>query len=166
LLQWMQRFNSGMAAPFPTPYGNRIITPSQQTGTVATGRVTTQMQGRSDSLGPSIDPLPRTSNPPASVDRLQTTHHPCQIFADRQITACQFLQRPQSMLPVVDRPEKIRPQQISQLPGIDAVTLAAFSQKSIPARITHYDLRDVRLQQVVLPSRPGSFFQGDVQAPA
>src|ERR1039458_8020797 len=34
-----------------------------------------------------IDLLPRTSNPPASVDRLQSTHHPYQIFADGQVTA-------------------------------------------------------------------------------
>jgi hypothetical protein len=53
------------------------------------------------------------------------------------------------MLPVIDRPEKIRPQQLGQLPGIDTVTLAAFFQQSIPARITHHELRDVRLQQVI-----------------
>jgi hypothetical protein len=42
------------------------------------------------------------------------------------------------LLPVIDRPEKIRPQQFGELPGIDAVTLAAFFQQSIPAGIAHH----------------------------
>src|SRR5712692_4465382 len=113
-----------------------------------------------------VDLLPSTGNRPASIHGLQASHDPREIFADRQITAGQLLQGPYSLLPVIDRPEKIRPQQLGQLPGIDAVTLAAFFQQSIPAGVAHHDLRDVRLQQVVQPSRPGPFFKGDVQAPA
>src|SRR5947209_10950306 len=113
-----------------------------------------------------VDLLPSTWNRPASIHGLQARHDPREIFADRQITAGQLLQGPYSLFPVIDRPEKSGPQQLGQLPPIDAVTLAAFFQQSIPAGVAHHDLRDVRLQQVVQPSRPGPFFKGDVQAPA
>ena len=67
---------------------------------------------------------------------------------------------------LIDRPEHVRPQQFGQLPRIDAVTLAAFFQQSIPAGIAHHQFGDVRLDEVIQPSRPGTFFKGDVQAPA
>jgi aspartokinase len=66
----------------------------------------------------------------------------------------------------LEESEKIRPQQLGQLPGIDAVTLAACFPISIPAGITHHELRDLRLQQVVQPGSPSAFFKTDVQAPA
>ena len=65
------------------------------------------------------------------------------------------------MLSVIHRPDKIRAQQFGQLPGIDAVTLAALFQQRIPAGITQHEFRDVRLQQIVQTSQlPSSNLPG------
>ena len=92
---------------------------------------------------------PREEKVSTNFDLCNARHHSSEIFADGQITPRQFLQRPDAMLPVIDRTKKIRAQQFGQLPGIDAVTLAAFFQQSVPAGITHHQLGDVRLQQVI-----------------
>ena len=68
------------------------------------------------------------------------------------------------MLPVIDRLELVAAQQLGQLPCVDAVTLVAVFQQGILPRIAHHHLRDVRLEQVVQPGGPGSFFKGDMQA--
>ena len=113
-----------------------------------------------------INLLAPTGNPPTAVDRLHPTHHPSEIFADGQVTARQFLQLPHSLLAVIHRTKHVRAQQLGQLPRIDAVTLAPFLQQSIPAGIAHHQFGDVRLDQVIQPGRPGTFFKRDVQAPA
>src|SRR5215469_2695270 len=48
----------------------------------------------------------------AAIQRLEAIHHPGEIFADRQITARQFLQRAYAIFSMVDRPEKSATQQI------------------------------------------------------
>jgi hypothetical protein len=68
------------------------------------------------------------------------------------------------MLPVIHRSKKIRAQQLRELACVDAVTLTAFFQKSIPTGIAHHQIGDVRLQQVIQPSRPRAFFKSDPQA--
>jgi hypothetical protein len=45
-----------------------------------------------------VNLLTRTGNGPASVDGLQATHHPREIFGDRQIATRQFLHRSQGTL--------------------------------------------------------------------
>src|SRR5258708_9129919 len=57
-------------------------------------------------------------------------------------------------------------QQFGQLAGVNLVTLAALFQQSILTRITHQHFRDMRLQQVIQPGCPGSFFEGDMQISA
>ena len=101
-----------------------------------------------------------------SVDRLHAAHHSYQIRADRQVPPRQLLQRPHSILSVIDRPDQVRAQQLGQLPRIDAVALAAFFEQGIPARITYHQFRDVRLDQVIQPGGPRTFFQCHVQASA
>jgi hypothetical protein len=70
------------------------------------------------------------------------------------------------VLAVVNGPQHIRVQQFGQLPGIDSITLAALFQIAIATWITHHKLRDIRLQQVIQPRRPGAFFKCQMQAPA
>src|SRR5258707_14092474 len=53
-------------------------------------------------------------------------------------------------------------QELSQLARIDSITLTTVFQQGILAWITNHDFADVRLQQVVQPSRPGAFFEGHV----
>ena len=62
---------------------------------------------------------------PASVHGLDPTHHPRQIFRDRQIAAGQLLQSAQPVLSVVDRGEMVAAQELGQLPRIDPIALAA-----------------------------------------
>src|SRR5579864_9496657 len=62
---------------------------------------------------------------PASVHRLDPTHHARQIFRDRQIAAGQLLQSAQPVLSVVDRGEMVATQELGQLPSIDPIALAA-----------------------------------------
>src|SRR6202142_2360385 len=73
-----------------------------------------------------IDLLSRAGNAPATVDGFQSTHDSSEIFTDGQVTACQLLERPYSLLPVADRGDHVRAPQFGQLPRIDAITLAAF----------------------------------------
>jgi hypothetical protein len=49
---------------------------------------------------------------------------------------------------------------------MSSLALAAIFEQSILSRITHYDFRHMRFQQVVQPRRPGSFFEGDAQISA
>jgi len=54
----------------------------------------------------------------------------------------------------------------STLACIDAVTLVPGFQQGILARIAGQHSGDVRLEQVVQPGSPGSFFKGHVQTAA
>jgi hypothetical protein len=60
----------------------------------------------------------------------------------------------------------IQAQQLGQPARVDLVTLVALFHGGILSWITHHQSGDVWLQQVVQPGGPGSFLQGDVQAPA
>src|ERR1700739_113300 len=73
----------------------------------------------------SIHGWPGTGNGPASVHSLDPTHHPRQIFRDRQIAARELLQGAYAVLSMVDRGEIIAAQELGQLPSVDPVTLAA-----------------------------------------
>jgi uncharacterized protein YfeS len=70
-------------------------------------------------------------------------------LVDRQITAGQFLQGSDAILPVIDRLEMVEAQQLGQLAGIDLVTLATFFQQSRLSGITHHEFGDVGLQYLV-----------------
>ena len=101
-----------------------------------------------------------------NFDLCNARHDPPEIFRDGQITAHQFLQSSYAVLAVIDRVELVQVQQFGQLACIDAITLVAIFQQGIPTRIAHHQFRDVRLQQVVQPGGPSSFFKRDVQVPA
>jgi hypothetical protein len=87
-------------------------------------------------------------------------------LGDGQITAHQFLQGSQAVVSVIDRAQLVVVQQFGQLPGIDAVILVAFLQQSIAAWIADHHFRDMGLQQVVQPGRPGSLLKGNVHVSA
>jgi hypothetical protein len=53
-----------------------------------------------------VDGCTFTGNAPAPVERLEPIHDAREIFADRQITARQLLQRSEAVLSMVDRSEK------------------------------------------------------------
>ena len=63
------------------------------------------------------------------------------------------------MVSVIDRAQLVVLQQFGQLPRIHAVMLIALLQQGIPTRIADHHSGDVRLQQVVQPGGPGSFFK-------
>jgi hypothetical protein len=67
---------------------------------------------------------------------------------------------------VIDRAEMIEAQQLSQPARVDLVTLVALSHRGILSRIAHHQFRHVWFQQVIQPSRRGSFFEGDLQVSA
>src|ERR1019366_4063071 len=83
-----------------------------------------------------IDQLAGTGNGPAPIHRFETIHDLAEIFGDRQITACQFLQGPYAILSVVDRAELVQVQQVSQLASIDAVALVPGFYQRVLARIS------------------------------
>ena len=70
--------------------------------------------------------LAGTRNTPTAIQRLESIHNPPEILVDRQITAGQFLQGSDAILPVIDRLEMVEAQQLGQLAGVDLVTLATF----------------------------------------
>src|SRR6266481_9122019 len=76
-------------------------------------------------MAPPIHGWPGTRNSPASVHRFDPTHHPREIFRDRQIATRQLLQSAYSVLSVVDRGEMVAAQELGQLPRIDPIALAA-----------------------------------------
>src|SRR6202522_2137311 len=119
-----------------------------------------------DAMARCIDLLGATGNSPTAIDRLHPGHDPSQIFGDGQITAHQFLQAAQAVFPVIDGVEMIKTEQIGQAACVDLVTLVAFSQGGILARIAHYQFSDMGFQQVVQPGGRGSFFKGHLQISA
>jgi hypothetical protein len=58
---------------------------------------------------------------------------------------------------VLDHGEKPAPEEIGQHASIDAVILVSRFDQRIHPRITHHNLRNVRLAQVAQPRRAGSF---------
>src|ERR1700676_4515583 len=60
----------------------------------------------------------------------------------------------------------IEAQQFRQPPRVDLVTLVAFPHGGILSRIAHHQFRHARLQQVVQPGGPGSFFKRHLQVSA
>src|SRR5579871_5308144 len=50
-----------------------------------------------------VDLLAPAGNSPASIQSLQSIHHPDQILRDGQVAAGEFFQSPQTILSVVDR---------------------------------------------------------------
>src|SRR5215472_18725927 len=59
-----------------------------------------------------VDRRAGAGNGPAAIQRFESIHNPGEIFADRQITARQFLQRSYAIFSMVDRPEQSAPQQL------------------------------------------------------
>src|SRR5450432_3132674 len=86
-----------------------------------------------------IDLLAGAWNTPTAIDRLHSAHHSSEIFADRQIAACQFLQRADACSAVIDRAEFVHVQPVSQLAGIDPVLLVPLS--AILLRIAYHQFR-------------------------
>src|SRR6266446_4549903 len=113
-----------------------------------------------------VDLRAATGDGPTAIQRLEAISDPREILSDRQITARQLLQSSYPALSVIDRFEMLEAQQFGQLAGVNLVTLAALFQQSILTRITHQHFRDMRLQQVIQPGCPGSFFEGDMQISA
>jgi hypothetical protein len=114
-------------------------------------------------------PLSRPAAP--IVEKLSTNfdlcnarHDSSEIFADGQIAACQLLQCADACSAVIDRAELVHVQPVSQLAGIDPVILVPLS--AILPRIAYYQFRYMRLQQIVQPGGPSSFFKGDMQLTA
>src|SRR5258707_15048814 len=111
-----------------------------------------------------VDLRAATGDGPTAIQRLEAISDPREILSDRQVTARQLLESSYPVLSVIDRFEMVEAQQLGhQLTGINLVTLAALFQQSILTWITHQHFRDLRLQQVIQPGRPGSFFEGDMQ---
>src|SRR5258708_27120737 len=113
-----------------------------------------------------VDLRAATGDGPTAIQRLEAISDPREILSDRQITARQLFQSSSPALSVIDRFEMLEAQQFGQLAGVNLVTLAALFQQSILTRITHQHFRDMRLQQVIQPGCPGSFFEGDMQISA
>ena len=65
------------------------------------------------------------------------------------------------MLAVIDRSEMIEAQQLGQSASIDFFALVALAHGLVLSRIAY-----VRIQQVVQPSGPGSFFNSDLHVSA
>src|ERR1700741_1190156 len=70
------------------------------------------------------------------------------------------------MFAVIDGMEMIDAQQLRQSASVNLVILIVLSHGSVLPWIADNQFRDVRLQEVVQPSRRGSFFKRNVQIPA
>jgi transposase len=73
----------------------------------------------------------------------------------------QLAQHAHARLAMVDRAELVQVQQFRQLVGVDTITFVSVFEQSILSRIAHHQLGHMRLQQIVQPRRPSSFFEGD-----
>src|SRR5207249_8417038 len=62
---------------------------------------------------------------------------------------------------MVDRAELVQVQQFGQLVGVDTITFVSVFEQSIFSRIAHHQLGHMRLQYVVQPRGPSSFFESD-----
>ena len=100
---------------------------------------------------------------PAAIQRLRAVHHPRHILGDDEVTARQLSQRAQAVLTVVDREASRHRGAMPQACGRHLVSLVAFGEQSVPAWIADHDARNMRMQQVVEPCGPPTFFEGDMQ---
>src|SRR5271157_3354171 len=64
---------------------------------------------------------------------------------------------------MVDRTQISAAQQIGQLARVNLVTLVTLFHERVFPRIAHHELRDVWLQEVIQPRRPGPLFQSHTQ---
>jgi len=71
-----------------------------------------------------VNLLTGTGDGRASVDRLQASHHPREIFG-RQIAARQVLNGSYASLFMINGPEKVRAQQLGEFPRINAIAFVA-----------------------------------------
>ncbi len=67
---------------------------------------------------------------------------------------------------MVDRAQISAAQQIGELARVNLVTLVTFLHQGVSPRIADYYLRDMWLEYVIQPSRPGPFFQRHMQVTA
>jgi len=102
----------------------------------------------------------------ACLSRRWGTSMPLSNASYRDVAACQFLQRADTLFAVVHRAELVQIQKLGQLAGIHAVVMVSDFQQGILARIAGHHPGDVRLEQIVLPGGPGSFFKGHRQTAA
>jgi hypothetical protein len=110
--------------------------------------------------------LAGTRNGPTAIDGLHPRHDPHEIFADGEITTHQLLQASQAVFPVIHGAKMIETQQLGQAARVDLVALIAFPHGGVLSRVAHQQFRDMGFQQIVQPSRRGSFFKGDLQVSA
>ena len=143
------RFDGIRVVPWQPPQGEHL--PSNDIRSLVAARDGTLWLGTAKGL------LSWKDGKLTQVSRAQWT-------GDGQIAACQFLQRADPCSAVIHRAELVHVQPVSQLAGIDPVILVPLS--AILPRIAHHQFRYVRLQQIVQPGRPGSFFKRDLQLSA
>src|SRR5262249_51093481 len=110
-----------------------------------------------------IDLLAGTGNPPTPIDRFYACHHSGEIPSDRQVRACQFSQSTKAVLAVVHRLDFVPVQQPRQSAGVLAIIAVPVFPQTGLAGIADYHSRHVRLQQIVQPGRPRSFFKSHLQ---
>ena len=98
----------------------------------------------------------------AAVESFDAVHHPRAVLHQGLIAAAQFLERAETVLAMVNRPQGIQPQQVGELVRIDGVVLGTRLQQGVAARITDHQAAHVRRQQVIEPAGGGAFFKGQM----
>jgi hypothetical protein len=68
------------------------------------------------------------------------------------------------MLSVINRLKLVPVQQLRQFARVVAIILVPYFSQGVFARVADQHLCNVRLEQIVQPGRPGSFFKGHAQA--
>ena len=108
----------------------------------------------------------RTGNRPTAIHRFQAIHDSRLIFDEVQVTPGQLAQHAYARLAMVNRLEIIKAQAIGEFARIDPVTLVAVFEQRVLPRITYHQFVNVRLEQIVQPGSPSSFFEGHRQSSA
>jgi hypothetical protein len=67
---------------------------------------------------------------------------------------------------MVKRVEIVKAQAIDQFARINPVTFVAVFEPRVLPRITHHQFVNVRLEQIIDPGSPSSFFAGDRKSSA
>src|SRR5262245_54492273 len=111
-----------------------------------------------------VDATPGIVDPPRSEHGFESVLDSRTVPYDGAVASCQLLQSPRAPLPVVDGRQGIRAQQLRQPLRIRPIRLVTLG-RDLP-RITHHNLGDVRLDQIVKPGRLGSLFKRHPQRAA
>ena len=125
----------------PAQHTEPVQVPIEKFGPLVDARFLELVYPASPAAG-GVDLRPPARDAAAAVESFDAVPHPRAVLHQDEVAAAEFLQRVQTVLTVIDRPQGVQAQQIGELVRVDGVVFASRLQQGVVAWITDHQAAD------------------------